>query len=76
LLVDREIPEAIRSGHGFADRPWFKAVVAERRAIVTPVFTSLLSEERVVTAAAPFLAGERVSAVLGIDINLERWTSS
>ena len=76
LLVDREIPEAIRTGHGFADRPWFKAAVAERRAIVTPVFTSLLSEERVVTAAAPFLVGERVSAVLGIDINLERWTSS
>lgn len=75
IVAGREIPEEIRSGRGFADRPWYRAAVAERRAIVTPIFVSLLTQERVVTAAAPFLDGGEVRAVLGVDINLERWSS-
>jgi hypothetical protein len=75
LLDGREIPESIRSGRGFAERPWYRAAVSERRAVVTPVFVSLLSEERVVTAAAPFSSEGDAVPVLGIDINLERWTA-
>ena len=75
IVAGREIPEEIRAGRGFASRPWYRAAVAERRAIVTPVFVSLLTDERVVTAAAPFLVDGEVAAVLGVDINLERWTT-
>jgi len=76
LTGSAEIPEEIRTGRGFAERPWYRAAIAERRAIVTPVFVSLLTSERVVTAAAPILAGEgHAGAVLGVDINLERWSA-
>jgi len=75
LGSERELPEELRTGRGLEDRPWFRAVVAERRAIVTPVFVSLLSRERVVTAAAPVVDGGEVVAVVGIDVNLDRWTS-
>jgi methyl-accepting chemotaxis protein len=75
LFAGREIPESIRSGQGFADRPWYRALLAERRATVTPVFVSLLSNERVVTAVAPIAGeGDRLVA-LGIDIHLERWSA-
>ena len=70
-----EISDAVRTGRGFADRPWYKAAVAERRAIVTPVFVSLLTGERVVTAAAPLSPEGRPGVVLGVDINLERWSA-
>ena len=75
LVSGREIPEEIRSGRGFTARPWYRAAVAERRAVVTPVFVSLLTDERVVTAAAPFVVDGEIVAVLGVDINLERWTT-
>ena len=75
-----DAPEAIRSGRGFADRPWYRAVLAERRSTVTEVFVSLLSNERVVTAVAPIAmiegGGERGQAVvLAIDVNLDRWST-
>jgi methyl-accepting chemotaxis protein len=69
------IPDEIRFGHDFSDRPWFRAAAAERRGIVTPVMTSILTNEKVVTAAAPFFDDGELVAVLGIDVNLERWTS-
>lgn len=75
LAGERELPEELRTGRGLEDRPWFRAVIAERRAIVTPVFVSLLSRERVVTAAAPIVERGEVAAVVGIDVNLDRWTS-
>ncbi|MFN7941866.1 MAG: methyl-accepting chemotaxis protein [Thermoanaerobaculia bacterium] len=76
MMGGAQIPEAVRDGRGFAERPWFRAVAAERRTILTPVFVSLLTNERVVTAASPFLApGGELVAVLGVDINLERWTA-
>jgi methyl-accepting chemotaxis protein len=81
LLGEREIPEAIRSGRGFSDRPWYRAVLAERRSTVTEVFVSLLSHERVVTAVAPIAmidgGSERgeLAVVLAIDVNLDRWSA-
>jgi methyl-accepting chemotaxis protein len=70
-----EIPDEMRFGHDFSDRPWFRAAAAERRGVVTPVATSILTHEKVVTAAAPFLEEGELVAVLGIDVNLERWTT-
>ena len=69
------IPDGIRFGRDFSDRPWFRAAAAERRGIVTSVMTSILTNEKVVTAAAPFYDDGELVAVLGIDVNLERWTS-
>ncbi|MEO8275599.1 MAG: methyl-accepting chemotaxis protein [Thermoanaerobaculia bacterium] len=70
-----EISDDIRFGQDFSDRGWFRAAATERRGVVTPVVVSTLTQERVVTAAAPFLDGDELVAVLGIDVNLERWTS-
>lgn len=75
LVPERAALEAIRSGRGLTDRPWFRAAADARRAVVTPAMVSLLTGERVVAAAAPFLADGEVVAVLGVDINLERWTA-
>lgn len=69
------IPDEIRFGRDFSDRPWYRAAAAARRGIVTSVMTSILTDEKVVTAAAPFYEDGELVAVLGIDINLERWTS-
>ena len=75
LIGHVEIPDEIRFGHDFSDRPWYRAAAAEKRGVVTPVVISILTNEKVVTAAAPFLEDGELVAVLGIDINLERWTS-
>ena len=75
LVRQVPIPDEIRFGRDFSDRPWFRAAAAERRGIVTSVMTSILTDEQVVTAAAPFYEDGELVAVLGIDVNLERWTS-
>lgn len=75
LLRTAPIPDEIRFGQDFSDRPWFRAVAHERRGVVTSIITSLITGERAVTAAAPFLEEGELVAVLGIDVNLERWTS-
>lgn len=75
LAPDRAALEAIRGGSGLTDRPWYRAAAQARRAVVTPVIVSLLTGERVVVAAAPFLVDDEVVAVLGVDVNLERWTA-
>lgn len=75
ILGDREMPDEIRTGRGFADRPWYRAAIAERRTILTPVIVSLLSGDHVVTAATPLEEDGAAGAVLGIDINLERWSA-
>ncbi|MEO7794785.1 MAG: methyl-accepting chemotaxis protein [Thermoanaerobaculia bacterium] len=69
------IPDEVRFGRDFSDRPWFRAAASERRGVVTSVMTSILTNEKVVTAAAPFFEDGELIAVLGIDVNLERWTS-
>jgi len=74
VVGDVEIPEEIRSGRGFSDRPWYRAVLTEQRPLVTAPFVSLLTDQRVVTAAAPIAVEDGIAVVLGIDINLERWT--
>ena len=75
LLAQVPIPDEIRWSRDFSDRPWYRAAAAERRGVVTPVMTSILTGDKVVTAAAPFYDGDELVAVLGIDINLERWTA-
>jgi hypothetical protein len=43
--------------------------------VVTPVFTSLLSSQQIVTAAAPVRADDgRLLGVLGLDVNVDLWT--
>jgi len=74
LLGDRELPDSIREGHGFTERPWFRAATAERRTILTAPFTSLLSQEEILTAATPVYAGDKLVGVLGVDVNVDAWT--
>lgn len=76
LLGGREVPASLRAGEGFADRPWFTAATAERRTVITPLFTSLLTGEPTFTAASPLYdGGGALVGVLGLDVNVENWTT-
>jgi methyl-accepting chemotaxis protein len=74
LLGDRPVPAAVRAGEGFADRPWYKAAVAQGRTILTPIFPSLLSGQPIFTAAAPIYERGELAGVLGLDVNVDSWT--
>ena len=74
LLGDREVPAAVKAGVGFTERPWYRAATAERRTILTPVFTSVLSGEAIVTAATPLYEEGRLLGVLGFNVNVDSWT--
>lgn len=75
LLGDREVPTAVKDGVGFTERPWYKSAAASGRAILTPPFESILSHERILTAAAPVPDDRgRLVGVLGLDVNVDAWT--
>jgi methyl-accepting chemotaxis protein len=74
LLADREVPPAVKAGHGFSDRPWYRAAVQEGRTILTPLFPSLLSGQSIFTTASPVYDGDQLAGVLGLDVNVDSWT--
>jgi hypothetical protein len=56
-------------------RPWYRAVARSGRAIITPPYRSLQSEDICFSACAPMLgADSKLVGVLGIDINVVGWT--
>lgn len=65
----------ISVGTSYADRPWFQAVQRDRRAILTPLYQSLLTGEACFTVAVPVwgTTGE-LAGVLGVDVNARDWT--
>lgn len=75
LVGDTDLPAHIRSGEGLTERPWYRAVQREHRTVITPVYESLLSEQRCFTVATPVEndQGEMVG-VLGLDVNVGSWT--
>ncbi len=74
IVGDREVPPAVKSGEGFAERPWYKAAVQERHTILTPLFNSLLSDQPIFTAATPLYEDGELEGVLGLDVNVDSWT--
>jgi methyl-accepting chemotaxis protein len=74
VVGDREIPASVRAGEGFSDRPWYKAALQEKHVILTPQFTSLLTEQPIFTAAAPIYERGDLVGVLGLDVNLDSWS--
>ncbi len=74
LLGNREVPASLRAGEGLTERPWYQAATAERRTIITPLFTSLLTGQPTFTAATPLYDGGRLVGVLGLDVNVDSWT--
>ena len=74
LIGDREVPAAVRTGDGFADRPWYKAAVREGHTVLTPLFNSLLSGQPIFTAASPVYENGELAGVLGLDVNPDSWT--
>lgn len=72
---DAELPASLRAGEGVSERPWYRAVMRERRTVITPVYESLLSEQSCFTVAAPVARDfGRLLGVLGIDVNVGSWT--
>jgi methyl-accepting chemotaxis protein len=74
IVGDREVPGAVRTGEGFAERPWYKQAVKEGQTILTPLFNSLLTGQPIFTAATPVYAGDELEGVLGLDVNVDSWT--
>jgi methyl-accepting chemotaxis protein len=74
VVGDREVPGAVRTGEGFAERPWYKAAVKEGQTILTPLFNSLLTGQPIFTAATPVYEQGELEGVLGLDVNVDSWT--
>lgn len=75
LVGDAELPASVRAGEGLSDRPWYRAVMREQRTVITPLYESLLSEQRCFTVATPVVREDgRMLGVLGLDINVGSWT--
>ena len=74
IVGDREVPGAVRTGEGFAERPWYKAAVKEGQTILTPLFNSLLTGQPIFTAATPVYERGELEGVLGLDVNVDSWT--
>ncbi len=65
----------IAIGASYAERPWFKAVLRDRRTILTPLYESILTGQTCFTIAVPVWGeGERLDGVLGFDVNARDWT--
>jgi len=75
LLGEAELPPALRTGEGLSERPWYRAAMREGRTVITPVYESLLSEQKCFTVATPIHREDgRTVGVLGIDVNVGTWT--
>ncbi|HUO85828.1 MAG TPA: methyl-accepting chemotaxis protein [Thermoanaerobaculia bacterium] len=75
LVGDAELPASLRAGEGLSERPWYRAVMREKRTVITPLYESLLSEQRCFTVATPVTQEDgRILGVLGLDINVGSWT--
>jgi methyl-accepting chemotaxis protein len=75
MLGDVDLPPDVRAGEGLTERPWYRAVQRERRTVITPVYESLLSEQKCFTVATPVEDEEgRMVGVLGVDVNVGSWT--
>jgi methyl-accepting chemotaxis protein len=65
----------ITIGQNLAERPWFQAVMRDRRTTLTPVYTSLLTGQRCFTVATPVWDAQgQLVGVLGLDVNATSWT--
>lgn len=75
LVGDAELPASLRAGEGLSERPWYRAVMREKRTVITPLYESLLSEQRCFTVATPVTREDgHILGVLGLDINVGSWT--
>lgn len=62
-------------GASYAERPWFKAAQRDRRAVLTPLYQSLLTGEPCFTIAVPIWGeDQQLRGVLGLDVNAHDWT--
>ena len=75
LVGDREHPGSAAVGQNYSDRPWFRALSRDRRAAVTPIYESLLTDDPCFTIAIAVRdADGEMIGTLGVDVNLLNWT--
>lgn len=75
LVGETELPQRLKGGEEISDRPWYRAVMRERRTVITPVYESLLSGQRCFTVATPIHdANGAITGILGLDVNVSSWT--
>lgn len=62
-------------GMNLQDRPWFQSAMREGRAILTPLYDSILTGDRCFSVVAPVRGtGGQLVGVLGFDVNAKSWT--
>jgi methyl-accepting chemotaxis protein len=76
VVEDHRVKGTVTVGQAYADRPWFQAVSRDQRTAVTPTYVSLLTDDRCFTIAAAVRdrSGSMIG-ILGIDVNVQSWTS-
>ncbi len=76
VVEDHRLKGTVSVGQAYADRPWFQAVSRDHRTTVTPTYVSLLTDDRCFTiAAAVRNRSGAMIGILGIDVNVQSWTS-
>jgi methyl-accepting chemotaxis protein len=72
--ASRQVPSHIAVGLNLSDRPWYQSVVREGRAILTPLYDSMLTGDRCFTVATPVRDHtNKVVGVVGVDVNAKSW---
>jgi len=75
LVGDCDVPSSIAVGANLVDRPWFQTVTREKRAILTQMYSSLLTDQAIFTVAVPVRGSDGgLIGVLGLDVNQRSWT--
>ncbi len=74
-LVSKEaIAAGIRVGQVYDDRPWFQALLREKRSVVTPIYESLLTGDQCFSVVVPVLDSKKqMNWILGLDVNVRNW---
>ncbi|MCP4902499.1 MAG: hypothetical protein GY906_36510 [bacterium] len=74
-LVSKEaIAENISVGQVYDDRPWFQALIREKRSVVTPIYESLITGDKCFSVVVPvFDSKKRMNWILGLDVNVRNW---
>ncbi len=76
LIGERELPESVGIGRIFAERPWFRGVMREGIAMVTPPYESMVMGANCFTVAVAVRRdAEEPEGVLGVDINVGSWAN-
>lgn len=76
MIQGGELPPGVGIGKLFSERPWFKGVMRDDVAVVTPPYESMVTGDDCFTVAVGVRNETgKVEGVLGVDINVGSWAN-